>query len=85
MSEVQDKSGGIVDETAQLRAELAAARSALREYAPRCKKHDAIATRTAGTWRSSQRVCDRHDCESGMPILCESEHAEALRAAARGR
>lgn len=74
-----------LSEIERLQSELAAARSALRELAPRCKAHDALATRTAGTWRSPQRVCDRHGCELGQPILCESEHAEALRAARRAR
>ena len=82
--ERDDVARGALDDLARVRAELDAARAALRQYAPRCEC-GALATRTVGyddcEPSTLRRVCDREVCGRGLPVSGESAHAAAVRAA----
>jgi hypothetical protein len=81
---LDDAARGAFDDLAKVRAELDAARAALRQYAPRCEC-GALATRTVGyddcEPSTLRRVCDREACGRGLPVSGESAHAAAVRAA----
>jgi len=84
VASLDDVARGAFDDIAGVRAELDAARAALRQYAPRCEC-GALATRTVGyddcEPSTLRRVCDREACGRGLPVSGESAHAAAVRAA----
>lgn len=75
------------EEVERLRQELAVARAALREYAPRCAECDAVASRRVDGYEDKEALrC--HECSPSPETHKWShdvEHAAALRAAGDGR